>query len=255
MITITSTSTSTSTSTERNDTRPTDFCLLTTEYSSFLRRLRMSAPPPPALTALVTRYPALASCLPVLAQTATALITTFRRGGKVLLAGNGGSAADCLHIAGELLKGFTSLRPLPAAERAALEERFGVEGAHLGRCLQQGLPAIALPGAIALTTAMANDVDPDLAFAQGVMAFGRPEDLLWCLSTSGTARNVLAAARVARWRGLTTLALTGKDGGPLAPLCDLVILAPGQTTAEIQEHHLPIYHALCESVEVALFGP
>jgi D-sedoheptulose 7-phosphate isomerase len=206
------------------------------------------------ITRLLDRYPALAPLRGGLEEAAEILIRTYRAGGTLLLCGNGGSAADCLHIAGELLKGFTSLRPLPAADRAALAELYGVEGERLGSLLQQGLPAVALPGALALTTAMANDVDADLIYAQGVMALGRPGDVLLCLSTSGTAQNVIAAARVARWRGLTVLGLTGKSGGLLAPLCHLALVAPGATTAEIQEYHLPIYHALCAAVEEALFG-
>lgn len=205
------------------------------------------------ITRLLTRYPALAPLQDSLTNAAAMLIDCFRGGGTLLLCGNGGSAADCLHIAGELLKGFTLSRPLPASEQAALTALYGEEGARLGTLLQRGLPAVALPGALALTTAMANDVDADLIYAQGVMALGKPGDVLLCLSTSGTAKNVLAAARVARWRGVRVLGLTGKDGGPLAPLCDLALIAPGATTAEIQEHHLPIYHALCEAVEVALF--
>jgi D-sedoheptulose 7-phosphate isomerase len=206
------------------------------------------------ITRLLERYPALVPLDGALREAAETLIDCYRRGGKLLLCGNGGSASDCLHIAGELLKGFTSTRPLPDADRAALTDLYGDDGARLGLLLQQGLPAIALPGALALTTAMANDVDADLIYAQGVMALGKAGDVLLCLSTSGTAKNVLAAARVARWRGLTVIGLAGKGGGPLAPLCDLALIAPGATTAEIQEHHLPIYHALCETVERALFG-
>ncbi len=207
----------------------------------------------PHIDALTTRYPALLPCRPAIEAAASALIAAFRRGGKLLLAGNGGSAADCLHIAGELLKGFLSKRPLHEEEREQLIERYAEAGAVLGAQLQHGLPAIALPGALALTTAMANDVHADLIYAQGVMALGAPGDVLLAISTSGMAANVLAAVRVARWRGLTTIALSGKTGGALAHLCDIAILAPGAGTPEIQEYHLPIYHALCAAVEAALF--
>ncbi len=202
---------------------------------------------------LFTRYPALLPCRNPIDAAAAALIAAFRRGGKLLLAGNGGSAADCLHIAGELLKGFNSLRPLGEDECAELAARYGEAGVALGAQLQRGLPAVALPGALALTTAMANDVHADLIYAQGVMALGVPGDVLLAISTSGMAANVLAASRVAHWRGLTTIALTGKTGGALAPLCDIAIIAPGASTAEVQEYHLPIYHALCAAVETALF--
>lgn len=202
---------------------------------------------------LFSRYPSLVLCRRQVERAADVLITCYRQGGKLLLAGNGGSAADCLHIAGELLKGFHLPRPLPPDDRAKLTELYGEEGTRLGHLLQRGLPAIALPGEIALTTAMANDVSPDLIFAQGVMAHGQPGDTLLAISTSGTARNVIAAARVARWRGLSTIALTGKDGGELAKACEIAIIAPGITTAKIQENHLPIYHALCSAIEAELF--
>ncbi len=208
----------------------------------------------PAITDLLTRYPALAPVEASITAAAETLIQRFRAGGKLLLAGNGGSAADCLHIAGELMKGFNLPRPLPAEAQAALTALYGAEGARLGGQLQQALPAVALPAALALTTAVANDIDPDLIFAQGVLAMGQPGDVLLALSTSGNAANVLAAVQVARWRGLTTIALTGKTGGKLAPACDLAVIAPGATTAQIQEYHLPIYHALCTAVEAALFG-
>jgi len=205
------------------------------------------------LDELFIRYPALLSCRLPIEQTAEALIACFEGGGKLLLAGNGGSAADCLHIAGELLKGFQLPRPLALEDRAALTGLYGEEGDTLGRKLQRGLPAIALPAEVALTSAMANDVDAELVYAQGVLALGAPGDVLLCLSTSGTAQNVIAAARVARWRGLKTIALTGRDGGALATVCEIVILAPGAATTEIQEYHLPIYHALCATVEARLF--
>lgn len=203
---------------------------------------------------LFTRYPDLATCRPSIEQAADALIACFCRGNKLLLVGNGGSATDCLHIAGELLKGFQLPRLLPAAARAELTVLFGEEGTELGSRLQGGLPAIALPAELALTSAMANDVDAEMSYAQGVLALGTPGDALLAISTSGNAKNVLAAARVASWRGLTTIALTGGEGGALANRCDIAILAPAATTARIQEYHLPIYHALCAAVEAALFG-
>jgi len=207
-----------------------------------------------ALDTLQERYPALTPAIPTLRSAADVLLASFQRGGKLLLAGNGGSAADCQHIAGELLKGFHLPRPLSPMDRAALATQFGTAGAELAAQLQRGLPAIALPALLALTTAMANDVHPDLVYAQGVMALGEPGDVLLAISTSGMARNVLAAARVARWKGLTVIALTGHSGGELAGCSDIVILAPGATTAEIQEFHLPIYHALCSVIEATMFS-
>ena len=205
------------------------------------------------LDQLFERYPSLVLCRRPIERAAEALLASFRNGGKVLLAGNGGSAADCLHIAGELLKGFHLPRPLPPADRAELTALYGEAGTALGRQLQRGLPAIALPGETALISAVANDIDAGLVYAQGVMAHGQPGDVFLGISTSGTARNVIAAARVARWRGLATIALTGKDGGELAKVCEIAIITPGITTAKIQEYHLPIYHALCSAIEAELF--
>jgi len=205
------------------------------------------------LEELFARYPFCAICRSQIEQAAEELIVCFRSGGKLLLAGNGGSAADCLHIAGELLKAFQLPRPLSPEDCSALAGLYGDEGVKLGKKLQRGLPAIALPAELALTSAMANDVDAELIYAQGVLALGKPGDILLCLSTSGTAKNVIAAARTARWRGLKTIALTGKEGGGLARICEIAIRAPGDTTARIQEYHLPIYHALCAAVEEQLF--
>ena len=172
----------------------------------------------------------------------------YRGGGTALFCGNGGSAADADHWAGELLKGFESRRPLPAAERIGLDESIADK-------LQCGLPAIPLTGFPALRSAIANDIDPLLEFAQLVQAFGRPGWLFVGISTSGNAANVCAAAQVARSRGLMVLGLTGAGGGRLAGLCDVCLRAPSARTCEAQEYHLPIYHTLCLLLEDALFSP
>lgn len=168
-------------------------------------------------------------------------------GGKLLLCGNGGSAADADHWAGELLKGFKSKRTLSPAARAGLP-------AGIADSLQGAIPAIPLTGFAALTTAFANDVDGDLAFAQLTHALGRPGDVLIGLSTSGNARNVCAAATVARVRGLRVLGLTGASGGTLAPLCDICLRVPAAETFRAQEFHLPIYHCLSLMLEDDFFA-
>jgi D-sedoheptulose 7-phosphate isomerase len=168
-------------------------------------------------------------------------------GGKLLLCGNGGSAADADHWAGELLKGFKSKRTLSPAARAGLP-------AGIADSLQGAIPAIPLTGFAALATAFANDVDGDLAFAQLTHALGRPGDVLIGLSTSGNARNVCAAATVARVRGLHTLGLTGASGGALAPLCDICLRVPTAETFRAQEFHLPIYHCLSLMLEDEFFA-
>ena len=162
-----------------------------------------------------------------------------------------GSAADAEHIVGELMKGFRLKRPLPAALRERLAA-FGAGG--LADRLQGALPAMALSGASPLATAIGNDQDGVLCFAQQVLGYGRPGDVFLGLSTSGNARNVVAAARVARALGLRTIALTGRDGGVLAAVVELAVKAPATETYLIQEMHLPIYHALCAAVEEGIFG-
>jgi len=204
------------------------------------------------LARLIGRYPVLGSCRREIEAAREALETSFEAGGKLLLCGNGGSAADCEHIAGELLKGFERKRPLPEDVRGALAQQ-GDDGAELGAKLQQGLPAISLAGHPSLASAFANDVDASLIFAQLVNALGSPGDVLLAISTTGRARSVVMAARTARAVGMVTIALTGQGGGRLAKLCDICIDAPGETTPDVQELHVPIYHYLCRALEARFF--
>ena len=172
---------------------------------------------------------------------------SFAGGGKLLLCGNGGSAADCEHFSGELLKGFCSERTLSPEEVQAL-------GEPLGHSLQGGLPALPLPSLMSANSAFSNDVEPRFAFAQGVWAPGRPGDALLGISTSGDAENVCLAARAARARGLEVIGLTGRGGGRLAGLADVCVRAPETSCHRVQELHLPIYHCLAELLERELFG-
>lgn len=169
----------------------------------------------------------------------------YSRGGKLLVCGNGGSAADSDHIVGELMKGFYKQRRLPKDERA----KYG----ELGEFLQGTLTAIALTQHSALSTAFLNDVEPSMVFAQQVMGYGRPGDVLLAISTSGSSDNVVKAARIARARGLQVIGLTGRDGGQLRELGDVCVTVPLQITADIQEHHLPIYHTWCAMLEEHFF--
>lgn len=204
------------------------------------------------LDALVARHPALAACRDDIAAGRALLIEAYEAGHKLLLCGNGGSAADCEHMAGELLKGFERRRPLPEDVRGRLAAQ-GAEGAMLAEKLQRALPAISLCGHPSLATAFGNDVDPTLVFAQLVAALGEAGDVLLAITTSGAAGNVIQAARAARALGLSTIGLAGRGGGDLAALCDVLIDAPGESTAEIQEYHVPIYHHLCRAVEKHFF--
>ena len=196
---------------------------------------------------LLNRRPELAPFAADVRKAADMFLECFRNGGNALLAGNGGSAADADHWAGELMKGFESRRPLTQEQRAGLRP-------ELADKLQQAAPCIPLTGFPALRTAVANDIDPTLEFAQLVMALGRPGSLFVGLSTSGNAGNVCAAAEVARARGLKVLGLTGEGGGRLADLCDLCLRVPATRTLEVQELHLPIYHTLCLLIEDEFFS-
>jgi len=201
----------------------------------------------PRLVTLIQRYPALHASAGDIAAAAKILEDTFRRGGKLLLCGNGGSAADSDHIAGELLKGFGHARTLPAADAAKL-------GGDLAKNLQGALPAIPLPQLTALVSAFGNDCDPQYVYAQLTWGLGRAGDSLLAITTSGNSKNVLHAADAAKARGVKVIGLTGATGGKLLPKCDVCIRAPETETFKIQEFHLPIYHCLCLMIEETFFG-
>ena len=188
---------------------------------------------------LIDRMPALAGCAVAMTAAVEEICRAHLAGGKILLCGNGGSAADCEHISGELLKGFLCKRPAEAGYPDAL---------------QRGLCAIPLPSMSAALSAFANDCDPSLVFAQLVYAMGRAGDVFVGLSTSGNSKNVVEAAKVAKQAGLVTVALVGEGGGALGALCDVVIPVPAKETYLVQEYHLPVYHAICAEVEARLFG-
>jgi D-sedoheptulose 7-phosphate isomerase len=195
---------------------------------------------------LIERRPELEACRSDILSAFTVMCDCFRAGGKLLLCGNGGSAADCEHWSGELLKGFVSRRPLSAEQRKLLPS-------HMSEKLQGGLPAIPLPSLISAGTAFANDVSADMSFAQLVWALWSPGDVLVGLSTSGNAPNVCLAAQAARAKQMTTIGLTGLGGGRLAELADIAIRVPVTETYEVQELHASVYHCLCLMVEEELF--
>lgn len=202
---------------------------------------------------LIKRYPALSICKAEIIAAKGALAKCFERGGKLLLCGNGGSCADCDHISGELMKGFLKMRPLSDEKKAKMRERFPAIDEKVLSSLQCGLPAISLPSLTALNTAFSNDVNPELIYAQGVLALAKEGDVLFAISTSGNSKSVTRAAEVARALGLTVIALTGKGGGELAGIADVCICTPECETYKVQELHLPIYHALCAEIEEHFF--
>ena len=196
-------------------------------------------------------FPALITCRAEIEKAIDAILTMHKSGGKLLLCGNGGSAADCEHIAGELLKGFVLLRTPQGELLGQLSGELGEEDA---KKLQQGVSAVPLPSLVGVGSAFCNDVDPALIYAQLVLTLGRKEDVLLCLSTSGNSKNVVQAAKTAKALGIRTVALTGASGGKLKDLCDIVICVPETETYRVQEYHLPVYHAICAQVEEALYG-
>ncbi|MBQ2668973.1 MAG: SIS domain-containing protein [Clostridia bacterium] len=200
---------------------------------------------------MIEHHPALEVCRKDVESAVDAVLTMHKNGGKLLLCGNGGSAADCEHIAGELLKGFLLRRTPEGDLHGRLAETMGAENAEK---LQRGVSAVPLPSLVGVGSAFCNDVDPALVYAQLVLAMGRPEDVLLCISTSGNSKNVVYAAKAAKALGIRTVALTGGTGGQLRDLCDIVICVPETETYRIQEYHLPVYHALCAQVEEVLFG-
>jgi D-sedoheptulose 7-phosphate isomerase len=206
------------------------------------------------LDKLMLKYTELAECREDIQKAYDVMRQCFTDGGKLLFCGNGGSASDCEHIVGELMKGFMSRRPITSDMRQKLMVFGEDEGRYLSDHLQGALPAISLVSHTALMTAYANDVAADMMFAQQVFGYGKPGDVLVGLSTSGNSVNVIRAIQVARTLGLTTVGLTGKSGGRMVNLCDVTIRVPWDSTPDVQERHLPIYHTLCIMLEEAFFG-
>ena len=198
---------------------------------------------------LVERYPSLESARNDIVAAYLLLEESYENGGKLLVAGNGGSAADAEHIVGELMKGFK----LPRKPEADFAEKLVEENQELGSVLaenlQGALPAIALDGHPALSTAYMNDCEPLLCFAQQVNGYGKSGDVFLGISTSGNSRNVLFAATTAHAKGLKVIGLTGAKDSKLKDMSDVCIKAPQTETYMIQELHLPIYHCLCLMLE------
>ena len=192
---------------------------------------------------LLKRYPELSSCKEAIENARELIISTYKNGGKVLVCGNGGSAADSEHIVGELMKGFLS-------KRTVTDERLPE---HLRQKLQGALPAISLPSQTAVLSAFINDCDPEMLYAQLVYGYARDNDLVIGLSTSGNSKNIFNALEVAKCVGAKTLAMTGEKESKLSAFCDVTIKVPETETYKIQELHLPVYHYLCAAVEKEIF--
>lgn len=203
---------------------------------------------------LVQRYPVLDICKEDIEKAYRILEECYTHDGKLLIAGNGGSAADSEHIAGELMKRFKTPRPVPADFAEKLQEVDSVRGPELAKNLERGLMAIPLVAHEALSTAYINDVDGLGVFAQQLYGFGRPGDVFLGISTSGNSKNIMSATVVARALSLKVIGLTGVKGGELASVADVAIRVPETETFMIQELHLPVYHCLCLMLEERFFG-
>ena len=206
---------------------------------------------------LIERYPALRMCREDLNSAVKILCESFRSGHKLLTCGNGGSAADSQHIVGELMKGFLQSRSIVNFDVDLYERimtNYPEDMDYFTKYLQCALPAISLVGETALMTAFSNDQAADLVFAQQILGLGNSGDVLLAITTSGNSTNVLHAVKIAKLKGLKTIALTGREGGKIKSLVDISICAPADTAHTIQEFHLPIYHMLCIAIENEFFG-
>ena len=206
------------------------------------------------LDELIGRYPQLEPVKEQIREAASALIRSYEQGGKLLLCGNGGSCSDSDHIVGELMKGFENKRQISDVFKNKLTQSAGERGAYLAEKLQQALPAISLTAHSALITAVANDTDADLIFAQQVTGYGNAGDVILGISSSGNSQNVIDALITAKAKDMVVIGLTGETGGKMNAYCDILINVPGKRTAFVQELHLPVYHVLCLMVEHHFFG-
>ena len=203
---------------------------------------------------LIERYPVLYACTEDIEKAYLILEEAYKHDHKLLIAGNGGSAADSEHIAGELMKRFKTPRPVPSDFADRLKSIDPERGEGLAQNLERGLMAIPLVAHEALSTAYINDVDGLGVFAQQLYGFGRPGDVFLGISTSGNSKNVMSATVVARALGIKVIGLTGAKGGELAKVADVAIKVPETETYMIQELHLPVYHCLCLMLEDRFFG-
>ena len=203
---------------------------------------------------LIKRYPVLKECRKAIIDGYLVMEECYEHDGKLLIAGNGGSAADAEHMAGELMKRFKSPRPVPHDFAEKLVAVDPVRGKYLAESIERTLMAIPLVAHEAMTTAFMNDVDAQGVFAQQLYGFGRQGDVFLGISTSGNSKNVISATVVARAMDIKVVGLTGASGGDLASVCDVVVKVPETETYMIQELHLPIYHCWCLMLEEHFFG-
>jgi len=206
------------------------------------------------LNQLCERYPELSGVRDSIAQAAGIIIKSYTAGGKLLICGNGGSSADSQHLVGELMKSYECERPLDMSFKKRLAEISASRGKYLAEKLEHGLPAISLTAHTALTSAISNDKDANLVFAQQVIGYGMENDVLIGISTSGNSQNIVDACITARAMNINVIGITGKTGGKMKQHCDILINVPEDITANVQELQLPVMHILCRIVENHFYG-
>lgn len=199
------------------------------------------------LDSLIERYPSLAECRENIFKAYELIVDCYDNGGKLLCCGNGGSAADCDHLVGELMKGFLKKRPLSDEDKKMFSSDL------IPNQLQKGLPAISLCAHSALMTAFSNDESPAFVFAQQVYCLAQINDILVCFSTSGNSENVVYAAETAKATGIKIISFTGKNESKLSRISDVCICLPETETYKIQELTLPVYHCLAAMAEEHYF--
>ncbi len=197
---------------------------------------------------LITRYPSLEICSVQILNAYKIMKDGFEKGGKLLCCGNGGSAADCDHLVGELMKGFLKKRPFSENEKRAFYDAF------MAKNLQKGLPAISLCAHSALMTAFENDVAPSLVFAQQVCAYATENDFLVAFTTSGNSENIVYALKAAKACGIKAIAITGENKSKCSEIADVCIRLPETETFKVQELTLPVYHCLAAMIENNFFN-
>jgi len=206
------------------------------------------------LQQLISRYPSLISIESEIVSSFEIISESFSHFGKLIIAGNGGSAADAEHIVGELMKNFNIKRKLSDNLINKFSNLDSETANYLISKLQPGLPAISLSNHSSINTACINDIDSDIIFAQQVNIYGNEGDTFLGISTSGNSKNVVYAAATAKCKKMNVIALSGNDGGKIKQFADVSIIVPEKEVYKIQELHLPIYHCLCLMLEERFFG-
>jgi phosphoheptose isomerase len=206
------------------------------------------------LDTLFANYPDLRGCEGSIMAAFQLLSNCYHQKGLIMVCGNGGSAADAEHIVGELMKGFKIKRPIPSEQRLLIQSMFPTDAEFLTENLQQAIPAISLVSQTSISTAFINDVKAEMVFAQLVLGYGKPGDVLIGLSTTGNSKNVVNACKVAKSLGIHTIAFTGEKESQLSEICDITIHAPAHEVYRVQELHQPVYHTICALLEIDAFG-